>query len=51
MYLFIGYLVIWLGIFLYAIYLHFKQNKLFKDIEILEELVRSYAKKEKRRKK
>ena len=50
-YLVIAYVIIWLGVFLYMIYLHIKQNKLSSDIEVLEETVKTYAKKEKRRKK
>jgi CcmD family protein len=48
-YLLIGYIVIWLGLFLYILYLHMKQSKLEKDVEILEETVESHGKKEERR--
>jgi CcmD family protein len=49
-YLLIGYMVIWLGLFGYTIYLHLKQIKLTRDIDLLEETVRSYAKKKKEQK-
>ena len=46
-YLLIGYMVIWLGLFGYTIYLHLKHIKLTRDIDLLEETVRSYDKKKK----
>lgn len=50
-YLFIGYTVIWLGLFLYVIYLHQKQAKLSRDIDLIEEMVKSYGKKQKGKRK
>ena len=48
-YLLIGYMVIWLGLFLYVLYLHFKQNKVSQDVELLEEMVRTYEKRDQRK--
>ena len=50
-FLLIAYLVIWLGLFGYMFYLHMKQIKLYRDVEMLEETVKSYAKKERDREK
>jgi CcmD family protein len=47
-YLLIAYVIIWLGVFLYMLYLHIKQDKLSRDIEVLEETVRTYATKGKK---
>jgi CcmD family protein len=47
-YLYIAYTVIWLGWFVYLIYLHLKQSKIEKDIKNLEDMVKS---RDRRRKK
>jgi CcmD family protein len=53
-FVYIAYTIIFLGLALYTFYLHQKQIKLARDIEVLEESVRSYAqwksKKERKRK-
>jgi CcmD family protein len=48
-FLLIAYVVIWLGLFGYMFYLHMKQIKLNMDVEMLEETVKTYAKKERDR--
>ena len=48
-YLLIGYSVIWLGLFLYVLYLHLKQSKISRDVEVLEEMVKSYERKYKKK--
>jgi CcmD family protein len=39
-YMYIGYTVIWLGWFLYLLYLHSKEARLEKDLKNLEEMVK-----------
>ena len=48
-YVYLAYTVIFLGIAIYIFYLHQKQSKLSRDIDILEEMVRSYGEREKER--
>jgi CcmD family protein len=57
-FVYVAYTIIFLGLAIYTFYLHQKQIKLTRDIEVLEESVRSYVKrkgkeneKEKRRRK
>jgi CcmD family protein len=54
-FVYVAYTIIFLGLALYIFYLHQKQIKLSRDIEVLEESVRSYAerksKKERKRRK
>lgn len=38
--LYIGYTIIWVGLFGYLVYLHMKQTKLTKDLSLLEEMVK-----------
>ncbi len=38
--LYIAYSVIWLGLFGYLVYLHMKQIKLGKELNLLEEMVK-----------
>jgi CcmD family protein len=38
--LYIAYSVIWLGLFGYLVYLHMKQIKLAKELNLLEEMVK-----------
>jgi CcmD family protein len=38
--LYIAYTIIWAGLFGYIAYLHLKQTKLAKDVELLEDLVK-----------
>lgn len=47
----IAYIFIWLGLFLYVLFIHLKQSKLIRDVEILEESVKSYGKAERKRRK
>ncbi len=42
-------MVIWLGLFLYVLFLHLKQNKITQDIEVLEEMVKTYEKSNRRK--
>ena len=51
MFVYIAYTVIFFGIAGYLLYLHMKQNELSRDIELLEESVKSYGKSKKRSKK
>jgi CcmD family protein len=43
-YLYVAYTIVWLGLFAYVLYLHLKQSKLTKDLELLGEMVGSYEK-------
>ena len=49
-YVYIAYTVIFLGLAIYTFYLHNRQIKIARDIEVLEESVRSYAKRKEKRK-
>jgi len=40
MYLYVAYTVIWLGVFIYAAYLHGRQAELGKELELVVERVR-----------
>ncbi len=48
MYVYIAYTIIFLGLAAYMFYLHTKQTKLTQDVELLEELVKSYGKKKRK---
>ncbi len=43
--LYIGYSIIWVGLFGYLMYLHLKQSKLAKDLKLLEEMVETNERK------
>lgn len=49
-FLYAGYTAVWLGWFLYLLYLHGKQSKLEKDFINLERMVVSHGRKGKRKK-
>ncbi len=51
MFVYVAYTIIFLGLAAYLFYLHQKMLKLSKDIEVLEETVRSYGKEKRKRKK
>ncbi len=38
-FLYISYMIIWSGIFLYIAYLHLEQRKLARDVEMLKEVL------------
>ena len=38
-YLFVGYAIIWGGLFLYVLKLHMDQNKLKKEMKVLSEIL------------
>lgn len=47
-YLYAAYTIVWIGWFVYLLYLHIKQSKLEKDLDNLEGLVKSYGRKRKK---
>ncbi len=51
MFVYLAYTVIFLGIAGYIFYLHMKQNDLSRDMELLEDSVKSYGKRKKRTRK
>ena len=49
-YLYMAYTIIFVGFAGYMLFLHQKQIKLTRDVELLEDLVKSYGKRKKRSK-